>query len=129
MSKIIIEIENDQDAQRAQKMLAAYLGNTSEPSDTVAETPKKEVAKKSTTKKATTKKVEEKPETGPESDEAEETEASDGVDLKSLTATAKDAVGRTDRETVKKTIAEFGDKLSAVDESNYGELSEKLKAL
>lgn len=127
MSKIIIEIENDQDAQRAQKMLAAYLGNTNEQPDTVAEEPKKEVAKKTTTKKPTTKKVEEKaeePEPEPEPDGA-----ADGVDLKTLTAIAKDAVDKTDRATVKDTIGEYGEKLSAVDEADYNALAEKLKAL
>ena len=122
--KLTFEIETTEDAQRAQKVLSAFIGNDNE---TVAEEPKKEVAKKSTTRKTTPKKVEEKPET----DEVEETESDevDGVDLKTLTGMAKDAVAKTDRATVKEVIAEFGEKLSAVDEADYDALAAKLKEL
>lgn len=125
--KLTLEIETTEDAQRAQKMLAAYLGESVSKSETVAEEPKKEVAKKTTTRKTTTKKVEEKP--AEESDEVEETEAADGVDLKTLTGIAKDAVAKTDRATVKDVIGEYGEKLSAVDEGDYEALAAKLKAL
>lgn len=138
MSKIIIEIENDKDAQRAQKILTAYLGNIEDPEDGGPhhenEEPKKEVAKKTTPKKDPVKKTtpkKDKPdgETEPESDEVEETEATDGVDLKTLTGIAKDAVAKTDRATVKETIGKYGEKLSAVNESDYEALAEDLKAL
>jgi hypothetical protein len=117
--KITFEIETTEDAQRAQKALSAYIGNDTE---TVAEEPKKEVAKKTTTpRKSTKKKVEETPE--------EELEEVAGVDLKTLTGIAKDAVAKTDRAIVKDVIGEYGEKLSAVDEADYDALAAKLKAL
>lgn len=123
--KLTFEIETTEDAQRAQKVLSAFIGNDTE---TVAEEPKKEVAKKTTQKKTTPKKVEkEAPAEEPESDdEAEETS---DVDLKTLTGIAKDAVAKTDRATVKDVIAEYGEKLSAVKEADYGDLAEKLRSL
>ncbi len=127
--KLTFEIETTEDAQRAQKVLSAFIGNDTE---TVAEEPKKEVAKKTTTKKTTPKKVEKEApaeETGPGPDEVEEELETPSVDLKTLTGIAKDAVAKTDRATVKEVIAEFGEKLSAVDEADYDALAAKLKDL
>ena len=127
MSKIIIEIETTEDAQRAQRVIAAILGESV--SKTVAEEPKKEVAKKTTTPK---KEVEKKPVTKKEpeeSDEDEIEEQSGSVDLATLTGIAKDAVSRSDRATVKDTIGKYSDKLSSVKESDYEALAEDLKAL
>jgi len=120
--KLTFEIETTEDAQRAQKVLSAFIGNDTE---TVAEEPKKEVAKKTTTRKTPTKKAEKKNELveEPESDEPS------GVDLKTLTGIAKDAVAKTDRATVKDVIAEYGEKLSAVDKADYDALAAKLKEL
>lgn len=133
MSKIIIEIETTEDAQRAQRVIAAILdesvSKTVKSEETVAEEPKKEVAKKTTTPK---KEVEKKPVTKKEpeeSDEDETEEQSGSVDLATLTGIAKDAVSRSDRATVKDTIGKYGDKLSSVKESDYEALAEDLKAL
>ena len=127
MSKIIIEIETTEDAQRAQKVIAAILGTS------VAEEPKKEVAKKAEEpKKEVTKKAEE-PKKEVELDEVEPDEndelGEDTVDLATLTSIAKDAVSKSDRATVKDVIGKYGDKLSSVKESDYAALAKDLKAL
>ena len=143
MSKIIIEIVTTEDAQRAQKVINTILGNTvigniEDPADGGPhhenEEPKKEVVKKprkTTPKKAEPKAEEPEPEEveEPEPEEVEEESTESSIDLKTLTATAKDAVGRTDRVTVKDVIAEYGEKLSVVAESDYAELDTRLKAL
>ena len=116
MSKIIIEIETTEDAQRAQKVIAAILGTS------VAEEPKKEVAKKAEEPKKEVELDEVEPD---ENDELGE----DTVDLATLTSIAKDAVSKSDRATVKDVIGKYGDKLSSVKESDYAALAKDLKAL
>ena len=51
------------------------------------------------------------------------------ISLADLKESAKDAVGRTDREKVKAVISEFADKLANVDEADYGKLYKKLQEL
>lgn len=80
-------------------------------------TQEKKTVKKAPTKKA---KVEEP---------AEETTGTVEVTLAELKETAKDAVGRSNREAVKEIIAEFGTKLTEVAEADYSALSDKLAAL
>ena len=80
-------------------------------------TQEKKAVKKAPTKKA---KVEEP---------AEETTGTVEVTLAELKETAKDAVGRSNREAVKEIIAEFGTKLTEVAEADYSALSDKLAAL
>lgn len=81
----------------------------------------KKAVKKAPTKKA---KVEE-----PAEEPAEETTGTVEVTLGELKETAKDAVGRSNREAVKEIIAEFGTKLTEVAEADYSALSDKLAAL
>jgi len=121
--KVILTIENHEDAVAAQKMLGAYLG---------------EEVSKSTTKKTTTKRSITKSEAkGPEAKglEAKEPEVkeletkTEDIDLAELTTIAKAAVAKTDRATVKDVISAYGAKLSEVNASDYEALSEELKAL
>lgn len=141
-----IEITSKEEALEAITLLQAYTGSSVAAQAVETKTEKQEVKsdeKKSTkptsTKsKTTTKKVEEaEPETEEEktveeadetSDEVEETEASD-IDLKQLTAIAKEAVERTDRGAAKKVISKYGSKLSEVDESDYSKLAKELEEL
>lgn len=51
------------------------------------------------------------------------------VTLGDLKESAKSAVERSSREEVKKCISKYADKLSDVNESDYVELNESLKAL
>lgn len=53
----------------------------------------------------------------------------DSVDLATLKKLAEEAVGFSDRATVKGVINEYGEKLSEVSESDYNALAEKLIAL
>lgn len=51
------------------------------------------------------------------------------ITLADLKESAKNAVSRSSREDVKKTIAEFADKLAEVAEADYGKLYKKLQEL
>ena len=62
-------------------------------------------------------------------EEAPKEEKAADITLDQLKTLAKEAVARTDRETVKKTIARYGQKLAAVTENNYGSLASDLEAL
>ena len=128
--KVIIEITNHEEAQAAQNMLSAYLGNTEVPAP-VKEEKKVPVARaKDAVKKDTTaktkpaKKVEEDPEDG-----GPHLEGEDPIDQAGLTAIAKAAVAKTDRATVKDIISAYGAKISEVSEEDYQKLAEELKAL
>ena len=66
------------------------------------------------------KKVAEEPEKAPTKNE---------VSLGDLKETAKDAVGRSSRETVKKVISKYGSKLTEVKESDYAALASELGEL
>jgi len=117
--KVILTIENHEDAVAAQKMLGAYLGKEVS----------KSAAKKTTTKRLTTKEPEAK-EPEVEKSEAKEPETkTESIDLAELTKIAKAAVAKTDRAIVKDVISAYGAKLSEVDTNDYEALSEELKAL
>lgn len=135
--KIIFEIENPEDAVDAQNMLAAYLSVEEDvkiPKAVAKVEPKEEKKVPATRAKDSVKKdapkTKPKPEPKPEPEEEEEPVVEGGeVTLAELTQIAKDAVARTDRATVKDTIGEYGEKLSAVEEKDYTELAQKLKEL
>jgi len=78
-------------------------------------TPEKNSKPKPTPKKAVEPKSEPKQEAG--------------IKLADLKESAKNAVTRSSREDVKKTIAEFAEKLAEVDETDYGKLYKKLQEL
>lgn len=55
--------------------------------------------------------------------------AVEAIKLADLKEAAKNAVTRSSREDVKKTIGEFAEKLAEVDEADYGKVYKKLQAL
>ncbi len=92
-----------------------------------------EAPKKTTTRKPRTKK-EVEPEVTPEQKEPEPKKAPRpedivGFTLDEIKREAKAAIGRTDRETVKKTISRYGQKLVEVTVNNYTALMNELKGL
>lgn len=122
--KLTLEVTSKEEAVEAIKVLEAYSGSTvaakavETKEEVKAEEPKKSTTKPKTTK--ATKKVEET--------EDDTSEKSD-IDLKQLTAIAKEAVERTDRNAAKDVISKYGSKLSEVDESDYSALATELEAL
>jgi hypothetical protein len=58
-----------------------------------------------------------------------EKEVKPTITLSDLKESAKNAVGRTNRAEVKKTIGEFADKLADVNEADYEQLFNNLEAL
>lgn len=130
--KLTLEVTSKEEAVEAIKVLQAYSGSTvaakavETKEEVKAEEPKKVPAKKTPTKKVE-KQVEET-EDDTSDEEQVETEKSD-IDLKQLTAIAKEAVERTDRNAAKDVISKYGSKLSEVDESDYFALAAELEAL
>ena len=130
--KLTLEVTSKEEAVEAIKVLEAYSGSTvaakavETKEEIKAEEPKKVPAKKTPTKKVE-KQVEET-EDDTSDEEQVETEKSD-IDLKQLTAIAKEAVERTDRNAAKDVISKYGSKLSEVDESDYSALAVELEAL
>lgn len=104
----------------------------------LATLPAKGGVAKATTPPKTTRKAPVKAKTEPEPTDAipepvKETEEpateEKCIELAELKECAKAAVGKTDVDTVKKTIARYGRKLAEVTPNNYGALIADLKAL
>ena len=123
--KVTIEINTeDKSTIIAGLSLLAHL-NT----DTVeAPEPKKTVKTPKATPK--TKKAPEKPETPVETPTKEDTPKEEvkqeGITLSNLKDRAKDKAQSAGREKVKACIGEFAQKLTEVDEADYGKLYKKL---
>jgi len=130
--KIVLEIEtrDGYSLNEAQKLINSLINGdvTTEVEEkqveATPETPEKPVEPKTTPKPRKTtpkpKKDVEKP--------VEETKDA-GISLADLKDSAKDAVGRTDREKVKNVISEFAPKLAEVDTKDFGKLYKKLQEL
>ncbi len=119
--KLIIEVETKSKTTliEAKELILQLLGETSSKISNGS-------AHKTNAKVPTKPKVEKEiPKPTPEGKNAPEPTITLG-ELKEL---AKSAVIKTDRITVKNTIAEFAPKLSEVKEADYDKLAESLKAL
>jgi len=121
---LTVNTESNDEIREAQDLLGRMLKT-----EASADTPSKPVEdKKPATKvkaKVTPKKEAEKP-----AEPKEETkDATEEMTLEALKAIAKDALVKSDRETVKATINKFGAKLAEVDARMYGDLATALKAL
>jgi len=120
---LTVNTESNDEIREAQDLLGRMLKT-----EASADTPSKPVEDKTPAKKVkakvTPKKEAEKP-----SEPKEETPKDDVMTLDALKAIAKDALVKSDRETVKATINRFGTKLAEVDARMYGDLATALKAL
>lgn len=87
---------------------------------TLTETIVEETEKKKTTPTIPKEKKAVEPKSEPQKSE---------IKLADLKESAKNAVTRSSREDVKKTISEFAEKLAEVNETDYGKLYKKLQEL
>lgn len=133
---VSIRVTNKTEALEAIEMLKAYTGVASE--ETQKEVAKSAVAKDaegtgsgSTTAKKTeapTKKTPAK-KRAPKKEVEEDHDVEVTVTKAQLLAAAKEASARTDRDTVRETVAKYAPKISSVDEGAYEALLADLKAL